>query len=102
VIVYAGHDIITYRPCQPLGWGNALTWVGDHLADEIYGARPCGCQKPTDPIEDCKNGCDEINKEAIADLDFTKDPEELQREIQEIMEATKRCYERCEGEDTPL
>ncbi len=52
VIVYAGHDILTYRPCQPLGWGNALTWLGDRLADDLYGAQPCGCPTVTGPFQD--------------------------------------------------
>ena len=42
VIVYATYQIVTYKPCQPFGWGNSLTWVGDRIADRIYG--PLGCR----------------------------------------------------------
>ena len=99
VIVYAGHDILTYKPCQPLGWGNALTWIGDRLADDLYGARPCGCPKATDPFDDCLSTCEnnfEENERLIRLI--TSDPDELAyalwRNKEELIACVTECRER--------
>ena len=63
VIVYATYQIVTYKPCQPFGWGNSLTWVGDRIADRIYGPLGCGGggggRPPTE--EECRTAYDECN-----------------------------------------
>ena len=59
VIIYAGQDIYNYKPCRPLGWGNALTWIGDRLADQF--GEPCGACPSDGPTEaECRaayNAC---------------------------------------------
>lgn len=98
-IIYAGHDVITYRPCQPLGWGNALTWVGDRLADELYGQQPCGCPTATDPFDDCLSICENNFEENERLIRFiTSDPDELAyalwRNREELIACVTDCRER--------
>jgi len=66
------------------------------LADDLYGQRPCGCPKATDPLQDCQKDCDGIREEALRDAWLNEtDPEKLAEEYQKIEDEHFACLMRC-------